>query len=337
MMITMHTSTATAMGSFLGGTFMASDPNQVEKLMRSSDWAQWLYLIAVGIAVVVAGAVFFFQVRANLKLIDLNSAKDRQLASELKDKDIEIGKANERASQADERAAKADERAGKANEEAGKANERAGNLEVTAADLKRKNLETAKRLVEAQRQFEAERRERIEMEAAISPRVLADQNGISARLKKSFPGMKVKIYSLAENEAWGLAGQISCVAYQASWPVTSMGKFVNAGIPVPLMVSGKSMNFPIPFREGVEIGISFDTPFPMNANSTPIAENAANALIAELERNKIKARLGRAIEDIPGDTLVIIVGPIPTDYFDRNRVDGSGRGNKIYMNVVDYR
>ena len=58
-------------------------------------------------------------------------------------------------------------------------------------------------------------------------------------------------------------------------------------------------------------------------------------LVAELERNHIKAHVGAAIEDLPLDTLVIIVGSMPTEYFDRNR--RGGRGNMVYQNVLEFR
>jgi hypothetical protein len=223
-----------------------------------------------------------------------------------------------------------------ANEGAGQANEKAGAANAKASDLALAVETQREKAANAERLLEEERIERAKMEAAISPRILADQNDISERLKKSFPGMKVKIYSLGETEAWRLAGQIGCVAYQASWPIISMGKFLNADIRVLLNVGSEYMAVPIPFQDGVEVGIPRLRGIPTRDATAKleIARKAAEALVAELTHNKIKARIGLSIEAVPEDTLVIIVGPMPTDYFDRNRQ--GGRGNMIYSNVLEY-
>lgn len=285
-------------------------------------WDTWnirfVFLAGFAGVLLVIGAIGVSKSnRALLEVSDeLEKAKDRENAAVMAAIQGEAAGANERAGEANERA-------GKANEVAGKANEKAAGLELAVAAQQ-------ERAANAERQLEAERSERAKMEGAISPRILSGQNEMASRLKQSFPGIRMKIYSLADTETWRLAGQIGMVAYEASWPVISMGKFFNPDARVLTMSDGTM--YPIVFGEGVEVGfvINPDT-FP---RTNTIAEKAANALAAELQSHNIKARVGRVFEDATVD-LVIIVGSMPTDYFDRNKQ--GGRGNRYYMNVVEYR
>jgi hypothetical protein len=226
--------------------------------------------------------------------------------------------------------------------------ERAEKLEKGNLDLRGKiaNLETnaatqQTRAANAERLLEEER---AKMEAAISPRILIGQNAMGDRLKQSFPAFKVKIYSLGESEAWRLAGQIDAVVYRAGWPVLVMAKFVNPDIEVQLSVGSKNMPLRIPFREGVEVDFPSARDMPYGNPSAmeeaikkhEIATNAAKALVDELNNSHVKARVGMAIEDVPDDTLVIIVGPLPLEYFLRHG-EGIDRGNMIYQNVQEVR
>jgi hypothetical protein len=145
--------------------------SQVQQFGASSDrWANIVMLLMLATAVV--GVLYFgATVRQSSVAKKLRAAqdayikaKDRELATDLKAKDVEIANAKGAASEADRQA-------GIANTSAGTANERAGKLEKEAADARREteklreqNLETAARLNEANAKLAEEQKIRLELE-----------------------------------------------------------------------------------------------------------------------------------------------------------------------------
>src|ERR1019366_2085041 len=123
-----------------------------------------------------------------------------KLASDLKDKDDKISAA--------------DEQAGKANEAAGKANERAAKLESEAADARRATEELRTANIEANRAFEKERRERLEMEASLADRIF-DQQDTAVRSLMRFAGTVASVEYLNERECRETAEQINSVLADA--------------------------------------------------------------------------------------------------------------------------
>jgi hypothetical protein len=196
---------------------------QVQQLSNSyGSWSkasQWLIGITAVVTLLYFGASYKALIKAGeLKDVQdkLSKAKDDQLTTNLKEKDLEISNAKrdasaagERASIADERASKADERAGLANERASKANERAGQLENEAAqarvrqqELKQQNLATEARLGE-------EQDKRLALEKTLSRRSLIilglGQGKRNTDPLKPFAGTKVIIEYLPDFEAYRAA------------------------------------------------------------------------------------------------------------------------------------
>jgi hypothetical protein len=310
----------------------------------SKSFHQWnnAYMYCVFVSAIAVAVTFIVQWKAKTQAEALEKsnnavirAKDDLLKEEFSHRDERIAQVHADAQIQIERVRS------ESNEKIAAANKRSDEISAEA-NLKAERLHEQNLTTESQ--LESERTERVRMEAAISPRILIGQNAMGDKLKQSFPKFKVKIYSLGESEAWRLAGQLSAVAYRAGWPVLIMAKFINPDVVVQLSVGGKDTSIPIPFREGVEVdfpgprGMPYGNPSAMEefTRKHKTATNAAEALVDELNNSHVKARTGMAIEDLPDDTLVIIVGPLPLEYFLRHG-EGIDRGNMFYQNVQEVR
>jgi hypothetical protein len=164
--------------------------SEIERLERSlSTWesALILFIALTAIAAVLVFVAEFGSRKLNRRLQEVKStlieAKDRQLQSDLKDKEVAIGDAKKEAAVAQRDAGMAYQHAGEANRLAGEANARA----------------------------ETERVERLKLEAQVQPRelTLVQQNEIGVTLRRRYAGSHVSVrsYSL-DGEGWRLGQQL---------------------------------------------------------------------------------------------------------------------------------
>ena len=216
---------------------ISSLTSRINFLKKLSDKANIRYLWSLGISVVIAlgtGAwtvtCQYWAIRDSGKVSDaqreLLHLKDLKAAADSSAKDLEIGKANERAAQADERAGRANEAAGNANIEAAKANERASHVEAGNIQLRidleseqKKNAEAQKAAAEAQLTL------RRNIEYAATPRriIMGSRNNDTdlraAKFKEleKYAGTYAIILFVNDEEAKLLAFDISHALTKSGW------------------------------------------------------------------------------------------------------------------------
>lgn len=135
---------------------IASLTSQVQQLGRDvAFWGTFVRWSMFFTAILGVAYFIFIEIQSSKagaladKQQQLIAAKDEQLARDLKEKDLQIGKANEAA---------------------GNANERAGILEKEAAEQRRIAGELEKQNLATATQLEAERAKRLALERAVAPR-----------------------------------------------------------------------------------------------------------------------------------------------------------------------
>lgn len=229
-------------------TLLAAQIENLESTADKLSTANVALLYVAGAVAVLIAVHAFWSSRVNARLRnaqnDVIRAKDEQLARDLKDKDLQISNANDRASAADERAAKADERAGEANKEAGRANERAGELELQAQQLARQNLELRSSVANletaaadakaAQQRVETELAKQQERTALAERAVVELENDAiplmigyttdptapnSIQPLKAFAGTKVRIITIDDRDMKNAALQLVGMLRHAGWEV----------------------------------------------------------------------------------------------------------------------
>jgi hypothetical protein len=213
----------------------------------------------------------------------------------------------------------------KANEGAEKAKRDAANAEVNITRLKveadkqiallnteamKSKEEIAKAQIEvakANEKAETERLERIQLESELAPRTLEQRQ--SAKELFKFQGINVIIESLAESDPWRTAGQIAWTLENAKWIVLpGMKRFLDA----------------THFFDGVAIETNVGA-----RQQDDHSIEAADSLVAVLEKNNIKAHRRPSVDNLPLNTIKIRVGLKPAEYFQRNRNDFE-YGNMLY-------
>ena len=125
--------------------------------------------------------------------------KDQRLASDLKSKDVEIGRANEAAAIA---------------------NERTVGLERGMGLVKTRQAEAEERAAVAERSLESERLARLDLENSMAPRVLIRTGTTNSRLSR-FGAIKVRIEAItADVESLRVADALHSHLSEAGWKVT---------------------------------------------------------------------------------------------------------------------
>jgi len=254
------------------------------------DWSNWLI-----VATLIAGAcLYFFQYKATETAILLGKSKDK--LSEHKD--------SEQALQIDNVKRDSEENIARVKADAEK------QIALLNTESMKAKEEIAKAQVEvakANEKAEAERLERMRLEAELAPRTLEQRQSAKELLK--FQGINVIIESLAESESWRTAGQIAWTLDNAKWNILpDMKRFLDA----------------THFFDGVAIET--------NVGARPREDRSkevANALVEILAKNNIEAHRRPSGVDLPLNTIKIRVGLKPATYFQRNRKDLE-YGNMLY-------
>ena len=253
------------------------------------DAANWGLILGLIIGVV-----------ATIFIIWMGNVKEGYLKRDIAESNERASKANAEAAKANEGLAGSNEKIAAAEQRVGEANKRTQELAMETEELKRKNLETESRL-------EKERLDRLNMEVAIAPRIMEQQQ--SAKELERFKGMSVIIESLAESEPWRTAGQIAWTLERAGWNVQrGMSRYLDG--------------------TGFFDGVTAET----NVGSRPADDrsiDASEALVAVLAKNNIKAHRRPHMKNLPPNTVVVRVGLKPAEYFSRDRKDKQ-YGNMLY-------
>jgi hypothetical protein len=198
-------------------------------LQHSVDsWNGW-YVITLALAALIALAVFFTnrQVIAHQRSLvaiqaEILRSKDDQLAKNLKQKDVEIASANERASSATEKAAAANERATVLEQHAADAKATQQRVEVALSEQK-------ERTAAAELSVEKERLARLRLIDLLRHRSLNATPTSRERLKK-FAGVPWRLeVAPNESEASGLGSDIQFWLQDAGW--TFKGVFKSTALP----------------------------------------------------------------------------------------------------------
>lgn len=217
---------------------------------------------------------------------------------------LELSKANEGAEKAKRDAANAEENITRLKVEADK---QIALLNTEAIKSKEEIAKAQLEVAKANEKTEAERLERMRLEAELAPRTLEQRQSAKELLK--FQGINVIIESLAESDPWRTAGQISWTLNNAKWNILpGMKRFLDV----------------THFFDGVAVET--------NVGARPREDRsseAADALVVVLTKNKIQAHRRPSIDHLPLNTIKIRVGLKPAEYFQRDRKDLEF-GNMLY-------
>jgi hypothetical protein len=182
------------------------------------------------------------------------------------------------------------------------------------------------KIAELTNQTEQLRKARLELERAVSPRIL--EQGLTAQSLRRFSDTLFLVLSPADFEPRRTAGQIRFMLRHANWkPFTD-----------PVQALGS------PFRDGVEVGL-WRTMFDERARA------AANALVSILNENGIEAKTTGSLTGLvdkndpglPGKpsapaVIVVRVGPKPLPaslQLDPGKIPADPKGNRMFGNIVE--
>jgi len=260
-------------------------------------WANSVYLISVAVAAISSVAIY--------QLSSISSAeKDREL-------DRYKTEAKTQISSAQTDSALAHKSSEKAKADAAIADAKAEDARLKQQELKNDN-------VKLETNLEKEKLSRLELEKAISPRYI-EQDEFAENMR-AFKGTKVKILSIADSEAWYLAGQIAFALNYAGWEILYTKKTLDETY----------------FHNGVNVLIG-DMPQFGTPNSSNRKE-AFQALINQFNANNIfvQSRIPmQKSEALSPDTIEIRIGWKSLEYLtDRkaNTFKNKTHGNLSYFN-----
>lgn len=199
--------------------------------------------------------------------------------------------------EANERAGEANRAAGVAEAEAGRANQRAAELEDRAAESRNETEGLRKANIEAGEKLESERRERLALEAALSPRDIGDQMAF-ARALGAAPKVRAVIDVIADAESRRLQGVLGFALRQAGWTI-------NAHFPVPI---GSALSDGIVIVYSLHAGITDE--------KTRAAQNAilAATTLRDLLNDKNVETNVTVDREVPLGELHILIGFKPTPW-----------------------
>jgi hypothetical protein len=235
---------------------------RANELQGAFDFWNTGYVWLVGFTVFLALVVFFTQfmsIKKGKELVkaqsELLQAKDEQLARDLQGKDMKIAETQTVAAMAHKK----------------------------AEELKRENLVLESKV-------EKERNSRIELEQAVSPRIMEQHK--SSEALKVLTGVTAIITNIPDLESQKMAGQLAATLNMAGWKI----QFA-----------------PYNPQDIYPDGVVVET----NAGATPkedVSSKAAELLLTQLETNKIESRT-MPTTGLPPNTMFIKVGFKPYTFF----------------------
>jgi len=211
-------------------------------------------------------------------------------------------------------AARANERAAQLEKDAAKAREKTAVLEVEAERTKeavaRANEQAAKLKAEAEEThllLEKEKSRRLELEQAVSPRIMEQHK--SSNALKVLPGITAIITNVPDIESQRMAGQLAATLNMAGWRI-QFSPYNPADI----------------YPDGVIIE--------KNVGALPkheLGPKAAELLLSQLHANKIESRTMPA-RDLPSNTIVVRVGFKPYTFFSDKM--NPGESVRVHGNMI---
>ncbi len=252
------------------------------KVQKLEHWSNLVSNFGVGLLAITL-VIGIVSNRLNLRL---NKAKDRLAAEEKMVSEEKIADAN-----AIGASAKAD--AAKAQEEIAKAH-------VKTEELKRNNLVLESKV-------EKERSSRIELEQAVSPRIMEQHN--SSEALKVLTGVTAIITNIPDLESQKMAGQLATTLNMAGWKIQFS---------------------PYNPKDIYSDGVIIES----NAGTLPkedISSKAAKLLLAQLKTNKIESRT-MPTTDLPLNTIIVKVGFKPYTFFSDKM--SPGENIRIHGNII---
>lgn len=177
------------------------------------------------------------------------------------------------------------------------------------AKLNKDNLTLQQSNLELLKSIETLRAKNIDLEVAVSPRIL--EQALTAEKLKPYAGINFKVISPPDYEPKRTAGQIRFMLSSAGWI-----RFTS-----PL-----SHNYP--FFDGVVV----------HTNGSQHIREAADVLISVFNDNGIKARTGFPIFDLAPEGILIIVGgkPLPESMeLKPENIPANKNGVKSWGNILE--
>jgi hypothetical protein len=172
----------------------------------ASFWLNWIFVFLTLLTALVGIGAWHFTAK-------LGAAKDAELARFRTGSEASIAAANARAAEANQVAAQAGEGTATALKDAGVANERASKLEVEAAQQRERAAKADERAAKAERDL-------VELKHRTAPRRLSsDQRAAITTAQQRVPRESVRVTTVSNDEAQGLADDIVRLLRAAGWTV----------------------------------------------------------------------------------------------------------------------
>lgn len=264
------------------------------------NWYSWSNILVV-VFIFVGAFLYFAQFKANKTAILLGKAKDD--VSDYKDREqkVQIKKVETDAEEKIVRVkTEADKQIAFLNNETAKANEAIAVANGKTEELKKENLVLKSRV-------EEERRSRVELEQAVSPRIMEQHK--SSEALKVLTGVTAIITNIPDLESQKMAGQLAATLSMAGWKF-QFAPYDPKGI----------------YPDGVIIETNVGV-----IPKEDISSKAADLLLTQLKTNKIEGRTMPAI-DLPPNTIVVRVGFKPYTFFSDKM--NPGENIRIHGNMI---
>ena len=218
---------------------------------------------------------------------ELIRAKDQQLAKDLKDKDLQIATTQQETKRIE---TEAQSKIATLNKEAENAKAGIATAHASAAKANEQTERLKTEAIEASLKLEKEKTKRLELEQAVSPRIMEQYK--SSEALKAFTGITAIITNIPDIESQRMAGQLAATLNMAGWKIQFS---------------------PYNPKDIYPDGVIIET----NVGAIPkedISSKAADLLLIQLQNNKIDSRTMPA-RGLPADTLVVKVGFKPYTFF----------------------
>src|SRR5437868_4440043 len=243
--VVMHKTTSSK-GDSMDINTLTATAQQLQQSFSTATWWSNFFIMAIAVSSLFYFVSMLFVTGYAKQLNHANEelirAKDAQLTTDLKDKDVHIADADEKAAEARATAAKADKAVAQSKEEIARLTAEAEQakkdrteadkqIAIAKADAANATKETAKLSLavqkEARKRAEAERA-LLELQERLKPRHLTgEQRATLLELLKKIPKGKVKIYAfIGDNEAIDFSAELLEVLTEAGWPVEHAGQHV---------------------------------------------------------------------------------------------------------------
>lgn len=264
------------------------------------EWTNAFYIFSLAITLALSFALWRVSAKSG-------QIKDETLAKYKQDAQIQISNANATAALANDNAAIANKRAAELEVKAAETQLLAEDARADAAKAHEKTEELRKKNLTLESKVEEERRSRMELEQAVSPRIMEQYKSSGAL--KTLTGVTAIISSIPDLESQKMARQLATTLSMAGW---------------------KYQFAPYDPKEVYSDGVVIEK----NVGAIPkedIAPKAAELLLSQLKINKIESRTMPAT-DLPPNTIVVKIGFKPNTFFSDKM--NQGENIRVHGNII---